>query len=656
LHHDFSGQMWADLQQRAQKDAFAQAMRKAGLQSAEAFEKHRDEIRAHLLEAIGGLPVEKTPLNVRLIGVIEQTDCTIEKILFESQPNYLVSALCYVPRELNAPAPAVLFLCGHCEEGKAHADYQQVCRDLVANGFVVLVIEPFGQGERLHYLCEGKSIHDSDTVEHSFAGLQFMLQGANVARHFVWDAIRAVDYLTERGDVDAWRIGATGNSGGGLQTALLMALEPRLAAAVPCTWITSLEHMMRTGYAQDMEQIIHGAIKRGPDHDDYLAAMAPRPVLLGAAAYDSFPVEGSIQSFERARAVYALYGEAEKVEIVIDPAPHCYSPGLRQASVNWFKRHLKNEDPDFVTSDSPVLELAELQVTRSGQILGDYPEIRTIFDLNRELLEAKPALPPRTVSELRAELADFLGINGAGSRDERIYPRVWPREHEGRSVEDTWFFSSPRVAVGGALFIPSGRPVGTVLLVADNGTVDLPEHADLVEGLLSEGKAVFAFDPRGIGGVRMRAISASEAYRPDERADEFAREYPFFTTAYKMACDEMMLGGSTLGFRVFDILRAFDYLQQRDPGIPVELYGVGRGATWGYFAAVLGERIISITCVEMLASYRQLCRTRFYDASRFNLDIAAWGLLNCGDMEDFRPCFEARSLTLIRPVYPLISH
>jgi hypothetical protein len=421
-----------------------------------------------------------------------------------------------------------------------------------------------------------------------------------------------------------------------------MVLDPRLAAAVPCTWITSQEHMMKTGHAQDMEQIVFGAMTRGPNHDDYMSAMAPRPALIGAAAYDPFPVEGSIQSHERARKVYALYGAAENAGIVIDPAGHDYTPGLREACVNWFRKHLKKEAQDFVTGDPPVLEDTVLQVTRSGQVTMDYPECRTIFDLICELPD--PPKRERTPPQLRGELAQTLAIHAAGSRKAVILPRILRRDHEGTTVEDTWFFSASDVIVGGALFAPS-LP-GTVLLVLDQGTTDLPEHMPLVEDFLRQGKAVFAFDPRGLGAVRTRPVSTSEAFRPDGDFDAFAREYPFFSTGYKMACDAMMMELSTLGLRVFDVLRAFDYLSGRGP---VEIHGVGNGAIWSYFAAVLEERIVAVTCADMLVSYRDLCRTRFYDASRFNLEIAAWGLLRCGDLGDFRPCIEPRPLHFIRP-------
>ncbi len=97
------------------------------------------------------------------------------------------------------------------------------------------------------------------------------------------------------------------------------------------------------------------------------------------------------------------------------------------------------------------------------------------------------------------------------------------------------------------------------------------------------------------------------------------------------------------------MLRAFDYLRERNDTGRIEIYGVGKAAIWSYFASVLEERFSAVTCVDMLASYRNLCRTRFYDATRFNLEIMAWGLLRCGDLQEFLPCIAPRPLQLIRP-------
>ena len=86
-----------------------------------------------------------------------------------------------------------------------------------------------------------------------------------------------------------------------------------------------------------MNRLCRDVSPTDPDHDDYITAMAPKPVRVGAAAYDYFPIEGAIEAVDRAKRIYALYGAEDKVDIAIAPTRHEYSSYLREACVNWYK-------------------------------------------------------------------------------------------------------------------------------------------------------------------------------------------------------------------------------------------------------------------------------------------------------------------------------
>ena len=279
--HDVSDQMIDNLRRRAEAHFRRQEVEKAELTSIAAFEEHRKRVRDHFMTAIGGLPEERTPLNVQCTGSLDRGGFTIEKLIYESLPEFFVTAALYVPKGIVSPQPAVVFVHGHSDLGKSYPVYQAVCIDLAANGFVVLAVDPPGQGERFQYFDseQGERIIGGCTTEHTYAGLQFTLGGASVGRHFIWDVMRGVDYLETRAEVDSTRIGLTGNSGGGTQSCLLMMSEPRFAASVPSTFVMTLESYMKTGQAQDSEQIVPGCFVNGPDHDDYITAMAPKPYL-----------------------------------------------------------------------------------------------------------------------------------------------------------------------------------------------------------------------------------------------------------------------------------------------------------------------------------------------------------------------------------------
>ncbi len=391
-YFDVADQLAHHLRQAAEQALAQQLAAKAALTTVAQFEVYREQVRAHFLAAIGGLPSEKTPLNPQVTGTIEQATYTIEKLVYESLPNFYVTAALYVPKPLAAPAPAVVFVHGHSDLGKAYPEYQAVCIDLVNNGFVVLAADPPGQGERKQYYdpTTGQLHIASCTDEHTHSGLQFVVAGASLARHFIWDVMRGVDYLETRGEVDATRIGVTGNSGGGTQASFLMMAEPRFTAAVPCTFIMTLATYMKTGQPQDSEQVVRGCFVHGPDHDDYLTLMAPKPVLVGAAAYDFFPLEGALEAVARAKAIYALYDAADHVEITVADHGHAYSPQLRQAAVNWFRQHLQGATPDFQTTAIQTLPPEALWCTRQGQVLDQWPDSETVaqFEVYREQVRA----------------------------------------------------------------------------------------------------------------------------------------------------------------------------------------------------------------------------------------------------------------------------
>ncbi len=642
-YYDVADQLPHYLRQAAARALAQQLAQKAALTTVSQFEAHRSRVREHFLAAIGGLPAEKTPLNAHITGTIAQAGYTIEKLVYESLPDFYVTAALYVPKDLTAPAPAVVFVHGHSDLGKAYPEYQAVCIDLVNNGFVVLAVDPPGQGERKQYYDPmTEQLHlPSCTTEHTHSGLQFVVGGASIARHFVWDVIRGVDYLETRSEVDATRMGITGNSGGGTQASFLMMAEPRFAAAVPCTFIMTLASYMKSGQPQDSEQVVRGCFVDGPDHDDYLTLMAPKPVLVGSAAYDFFPVEGALEAVERAKAVYCLYGAEERVDIVIAAHGHAYSPQLREAAVNWFRQHLQGAEPNFRPAAIQTLPPEALWCTPKGQVLAQWPNSKTVFDLNRAWLDQyayqpKPLANVDAVSvhvqQMQQAISQVLGIDLA-KRNAPIYPRIiWQGEAEGYLCEKIFFFSETEIAVTGILFHPHAPAVQTDIVLLENGTTDLADQQARLQALLAANHRIFVFDVRGVGAVQTRLVNAHGHPHDNE---------------YKLACDAMMLNRSTLGMRVFDVLRAYDYLRSRADVEHIGIVGVESGATFAYLAAALESDIADLTFAELLFSYRDLTDTRFYDSQRYNLKIMAWGMLQQFDLVDLLPCLAPRPCTFV---------
>jgi len=186
---------------RLAADRLAERRRQIERLGQAGLEERRRQIREAILRGIGGLP-ERTPLNARVTGAIEREDHRIEKIVFESQPGFYVTANLYLPKRGSPPYPAVLYPLGHEPGAKAYPVWQRMLVTLARNGYVALAWDTLGQGERVQLFDEdfGASKLVQSTLEHTMQRIQCLLVGDSLARYTIWDGIRALDYLLSRPD------------------------------------------------------------------------------------------------------------------------------------------------------------------------------------------------------------------------------------------------------------------------------------------------------------------------------------------------------------------------------------------------------------------------------------------------------------------------
>src|SRR2546425_5656926 len=358
------------------------------------------ELRRKLLEMIGELPERKTALNPLVTGTIQMAGFHIEKLIFESLPGVYVPALLYVPDDTRGPHPAVLVPCGHSADGKVH--YQALCQRLVQRGYVVICWDPVGQGERSQFwdAKAKKSRYNLICAEHAVMGNLAYLAGANLARWEIWDGIRALDYLLTRPEVDPNRINITGTSGGGFQAAHIAALDDRIKVAAPSCYITALPMRVYNRIFRDPdsdpEQDLYGMISNGIDHPGLLLLMYPRPVFIVAAVLDFFPIEGTHKTFREVAEIYGRFNHADRIAMTEGYHEHQYSLENQEASLD-FMDHFNKLEPRHGLP--PVKELDEkaLQCTRTGQVLIDHPDGRSLMDLIRQYYLEHKNRPPQTI-------------------------------------------------------------------------------------------------------------------------------------------------------------------------------------------------------------------------------------------------------------------
>jgi hypothetical protein len=300
---------WLDRAAQAQLQERARAI--SAIRTPAQAEARRQQVRAKILELLGGLPTERSPLNARVTWTKDRGRYFIEGVTYESLPGYIVTANLYRPK---APGrhPAVLFPLGHWDAGKPAA--QRIAANLAMKGFVVLAFDPVGQGERLQAFDArlGRSLIGGSTEQHFMNGAQAVLAGSNVARYFIWDGIRGIDYLVSRPEVDASRIGCSGCSGGGTQTTYISALDERVKVAAPACYMQSFQ-LLFTGPVGDSEQSFPNFLSSGLDQADYVELFSPKPWLIASTEQDFFTPAAAKIVYDEARTWYRMLDYEDRV-------------------------------------------------------------------------------------------------------------------------------------------------------------------------------------------------------------------------------------------------------------------------------------------------------------------------------------------------------
>jgi (2Fe-2S) ferredoxin len=625
---------------------------------------YQADVRERFWRSMGGpLRPAQRASAFETAGELEHLGVRVTRLVYESHPGVPVSALLYRPPGDGGRRPAVLFLSGHHETAKHHPEYQRVCLDLALHGLVVLAIDPWGQGERFQYAVPGAEQPQvaTGTFEHSYCGLQCFLTGGAVARYFAWDGVRALDVLAGLPEVDAARIGVTGNSGGGTQTMLLLLADERPAAAMPCTYIHGLSAFVRAGLPHDAEQNFVGSLAGAIDHADLLACVAPRPLLVGAVRSDFFPLEATEASVESARGVYAALGAGERIALTVDEDRHWYTDVLRERAVRFFTATLDGA-ARYERRDLPTLPEARLWCSPSGQLYRDRPGLRTVFDLNREFLAARRRPPPATADEARARLLSALDWPSPPEALP-LHPRYFPPAAGpgGAGVQRFFFFSEPDLAVAGAMLrppAPAGAPPGpggapgdrapgdrapgggarTWLLLLPDGTASAPHLLAEAAALVAGGDRVCLFDVRGRGAVQSHPTQG----RPVDSWLGFEAYNAYLA---------MLFDGSTVSERVFDVARAIEFLARHEatPG-GLALRAHGPAALWGYLAAALDPRVLTVHLTARLPSWGAVVDTRLYDPQTITAALVVPGVLQHFDLPDLVPLFSGRELRLDDPL------
>jgi len=388
----------------AAHEANARAME----ESREKWLSARKVLARKLRASLGLEPLpERTPLDARILGETSRPGYRIQRVIYYSRPGFPVTANVYVPEDRRhaddeGRLPAVLCPVGHWGLAKAQPQIQARCAFLARRGFLALTYDPFGQGERA---VQGNG--HAECFRAAPAGL------VNLS-FMVWDTMRGLDYLLQRGDVDPGRIGCTGASGGGLNTLYAAAVDERIGVAVPVVYLTSLAEFLGTHIDHCPCSHVPG-LARFADMGDVLALIAPRPALLMAARADpSFTIPGAREALEEALPAYRTLGGEKFLALDEFDGPHDYNQPMREAMLGWMELHLLGRgdgkpipEPPFTAEPpgSPALTCFP-----GGKVPGDAETVASIsLARARELIASLGDVPDAPPESARNRLREILG-------------------------------------------------------------------------------------------------------------------------------------------------------------------------------------------------------------------------------------------------------
>jgi cephalosporin-C deacetylase-like acetyl esterase len=532
-------------QANVQLSELAQAVAK--VQTREDAEKRKDLVRRKILALIGGLPAHPKSITAKEFGTLSGDGFRIEKLAYESLPGFWVTANLYVPANGSGPFPAVVLAPGHEATGKQSQYSWGV--NFARNGIVALAIDPLGQGERLQYFDSERKVSTigGSTGEHGEANIPAMLIGENIARYFINDSMRGIDYLVGRKDVNANRIGAFGCSGGGTTTAYLAALDDRLKAVGVACYITSFHELLPSATGvQEAEQSIPHFIEQGLDFGDLVEAFAPKPYAIISTTSDMFPFEGARHTHDEAKRIYGIYGGEDQLQWITGPGGHGNLGPIFSAILGFFLHHLKGAPAgDAAFTPERPQRTEDLLVTPTGQVSTSIGG-ETVASIVRAHAPEVPSKP--------ASLKDVRELTGSTAMPGFSHSRG------------------------------SDRKPAILML-------DSPEHAaPEIEKLSKSGWVAVALQPTptppGTEGLKSAYLGSFNL----------------------LSLRAFLVGKTIVGLQIDDAIRAVDSLAARGDVDPsrIALYGNGPLGIVALHAAALDSRIRSVIVENTLASYHMV--------------------------------------------------
>lgn len=356
------------------------SFRKKEWNNLEAWQK---AARARLLERMAVPALGSTP-QVTVHKQYTYDGLHIEELSWQLPYGRRTEAILLKPQKHSGPLPAVLAFHDHGgnkyfgkrkitrtadEQHPLMKEHQQVyytgsawANDLAKRGYVVLVSDAFTFGSRRVQLQDvpeplrnGLNDTDPENPDH----IQAYNQWAGEHEHIMakslfsagttWPGVffaedqKALDILCARKDVDANRVGCGGLSGGGIRTAYMGGIDPRIKCAVPVgfmtTWRDFLLHKSFTHTWMTYVPLLPNEL----DFPEIFGLRTPLPALVLNNNEDTL---FTLPEMKRADAMLSEIYKKAKAEAQYKcsfyPGPHKFDTAMQAEAFDWFDKWLKS--------------------------------------------------------------------------------------------------------------------------------------------------------------------------------------------------------------------------------------------------------------------------------------------------------------------------
>ncbi len=586
--------------------------------------------RARLAEVLGPFP-ERTPLDARIVAAFDEPGFRVENVVFESRPSYYVTANLYLPQGATRPAPCVLIPCGHSIPGKAEINYSNFAVALALKGYVALCFDPTGQGERGECIDRRtrRELVRGCVAQHHWTGKPLFLTGETLAGWRAWDGVRALDYLLSRPEVDPRRVAVGGNSGGGIMSIVIAAVDQRVKAVAAGHPGGSMEDTYLTG----------------PSFADptLFALIAPRAcrIIVGRASHEEASHRRKIEVMQ---PLYEAYGCPERLDLALVSGYHNLKRAKREPACEWLNRWLGMDGSGSEEARFRPIAPRRLQCTKTGQVqtsLGGETMQTINACVAAKVVPARKSL--KGSADLAREQRDALRRVRRRVRFERVtgsVPARVVREEKARVAAVTTLVleTEPGIVCPAALVEPRGGADDRVVIhVSAVGNIPRAERARLA--LDGARCPVLSLDVRDTGETSVGSIPLREAPR------EFVRE----RWRHEMLAVRALAAGRTLdGLRALDIVRAVDWLEESSGRKrKIAVVGEGQAGIWALLAAAFDRRIKAVAAVRTLGSLRMLVDNAYYN------QFEHWwvpGVLADYDVPDLAAVLAGRRVAFVSPV------